>query len=170
MLKMISATTNDLAKIIKLYDDCKQVLKRQGIFQWDELYPNQEIYLEAISNNAQYLFLDDELFVGVVILSESQSEEWQTVAWKYCNQKTLAIHALAISPATQGKGYGQQVLELCEAYAVDKGYQVMRLDACSENPVALGLYEKNGYQQAGVVSYIIKPVGHQLYYCYEKLL
>jgi ribosomal protein S18 acetylase RimI-like enzyme len=170
LLRMINAGIEDLDRIEQLYNDCINELNRRGIFQWDYRYPNTEFYISSINNKDQYIFLDDEILVGSVVLNETQSDEWSTVSWNYEDEETLVIHALAINPKHQGKGYGQKVLDLCHEYAIENNYKVIRLDVFTENPTALHLYEKNGYKRVGAVTFDIKPEGHQLYYCYEKLL
>lgn len=170
MLKMIEARTDDLNRIEELYKDCTLNLKERGIYQWDDRYPSISTYISSIRNKCQYIFEEDDTLIGSVILNESQSAEWDSVPWNYIDGKILIIHALAISPVVQGKGYGQKVLELCETHGANADYTVMRLDVFSENQVAIRLYEKNGYRKVGEVTFPFKPEGHQNYYCYEKML
>ena len=56
----------------------------------------------------------------------------------------------------------------CELLAGRQGYDVIRLDAFSENPDALRFYERRGYKFRGRVRFVCKPEGHQEYICYEK--
>lgn len=170
MLRMINAGIEDLYRIEQLYKDCIDDLNNRGIFQWDHRYPNTEFYISCINNKDQYVFIDDEVLVGCVVLNETQSEEWSAVSWNYKDEKALVIHALAISPKHQGKGYGQKILDLCHEYGLKYNHKVIRLDVFSENPAAIHLYEKNGYKRVGDVTFDIKPAGHQLYYCYDRLL
>lgn len=128
MLRMISAVMEDLDRIDKLYGNCIDELNRNGIFQWDYRYPNLDFYKRSISNKEQYIFLDDEVLVGSVVLNEAQADEWSKVAWNYNDERILVIHALAINPSYQGKGYGQKVLDLCHEYGISNNYRVVRLD------------------------------------------
>jgi ribosomal protein S18 acetylase RimI-like enzyme len=167
---MIEATTDDLNRIEELYKDCTLNLNERGIYQWDDRYPSISTYISSIGNKCQYIFEADNTLIGSVILNESQSAEWDLIPWNYIEGKILVIHALAISPTVQGKGYGQKVLELCEAHGINTGYTAMRLDVFSENQAAIRLYEKNGYQKVGEVTFSFRPEGHQKYYCYDKML
>lgn len=170
MLKMTKAVTADLNRIEKLYKDCILSLNEKGIYQWDDRYPNTGTFMSGIESKCQYIFEDDNALIGSVILNENQSAEWNLIPWNYTKGRILVIHALAITPTAQCKGYGQKVLELCEAQGINTCYTAMRLDAFSENQAALRLYEKNGYQKVGEVTFGFKPEGHQVYYCYEKML
>jgi ribosomal protein S18 acetylase RimI-like enzyme len=169
-LKIRKADTDDLGRIEKLYKDCRVKLMDCGLYQWDERYPSVGTFTESIGNQCQYLFEEGNLLVGSVILNEAQSTEWNAIHWHYQEDKVLIVHALAISPDSQGMGYGRQALKLCEAHGADNGYAAIRLDVFSENQAAIGLYEKNGFEKAGEVTFDFKPEGHQKYYCYEKRL
>jgi len=167
---MVKAKIEDLPQIEKLYGDCTDYMNQNAIYQWDDKYPNSEMYKICIEDEELFLFTVNNKVVGSVVLDEFQSEEWSALKWKYNEGSQLVIHALAIDPAAQGKGYGQKALELCEGYAINSNYNLMRLDAFSENQVALKLYEKNGYRKVGTIVFDSKPVNHQEYHCYEKKL
>jgi len=164
------ADSHDLERIDHLYRACIQYLNTQEIYQWDDQYPNIETYITYIDKRQLYLFEEDESLIGAVIINEVQADEWQMMDWKSRVAKSRMIHALTINPDFQGKGYGQQVLKACETLCMDQGFSAIRLDAFSENPAAINLYEKNGYKKVGTVHFDYKPEGHQAYHCYEKLM
>ncbi|MDC7224573.1 MAG: GNAT family N-acetyltransferase [Spirochaetales bacterium] len=169
-MKLIIADTKNLDTLENLYSCCIEDLNSRGIFQWDHKYPNRETHAAAIKAQEQYLIRDGEILVGAVILNESQAEEWESVNWQYEGKAPLVIHALALSPQVQGKGYGKKVLTACEEFGRKLGYESIRLDVFPGNPAALRLYEKQGYIKRGEVSFPYKPQGHQEYHCYEKKL
>lgn len=74
-------------------------------------------------------------------------------------------YVYAIDNIVTGLLFGYKNSKTTEIYTY-----VSRLDVFLENPAALNLYEKNGYKKAGEVTFDIKPEGHQLYFCYDKLL
>ncbi len=162
------ARYEDLQGVLDMLDHCNRVLSEKGLYQWDEKYPNRNFYEACIEDGELFLLKEEEHMVGTVVLNEDQDSGWSDINWQYTQGAQLIIHALLIDPDCQGKGYGQQALELCETYARKSNYSGIRLDAFSENPVALALYVKNGYQKVGEVYFESKPVNHQCYYCYEK--
>ena len=170
MLKMTLAGMDDFGRIEKLYGDCIADLNKKGIHQWDERYPNTATITDGIHSGCQYLFEEEHALIGSIILNQIQSEQWNSMPWKYALGKVLIMHTLAIDPAVQGKGYGQSALDACIAFGVDNGYAAMRLDVFSENPAAIRLYEKNGFERVGEVIFPFKPEGHQVYRCYERTL
>jgi len=56
---------------------------------------------------------------------------------------------LCVSADSQNKGIGSKLLAHIEEQVKNMGYSSVRLDVFSENPYALKLYEKNGYEKRG---------------------
>lgn len=108
--------------------------------------------------------------LGAVTLNREQAKVWQPIPWKEDERKALVIHGLVIHPRAQGKGHGQRLLELCEHWGKEKGYESIRLDAFSGNERSNRLYLRNGYRKRGSVFFPGKPEGNREYYCYEKSL
>jgi ribosomal protein S18 acetylase RimI-like enzyme len=169
-MNLRKACTTDLKTLEELYSRCIDELNRRGIYQWNDKYPNRSTLSAAITSEDQYLLMDGETLIGAVVLNEEQAKEWATVKWRFTESIPLVIHGLVISPEAQGKGYGKQVLQTCEQYARTQGYNYIRLDVFPENPAAVGLYKKFGFQKRGEVIFAYKPEGHQEYHCYEKEL
>lgn len=169
-MQLIQATPEHLEAAAALMERVKESLIAQGIFQWDEHYPSRDFLHEAISDGNLYIFLADGAMLGSVVLDEWQTPEWDAINWQETELPVLVVHALVIEPRLQGRGYGAALLRACEQLAVENGYGCLRLDVFTGNPVARGLYERHGYQQCGQIQFDSKPIGHQAYLCYEKIL
>lgn len=169
-MQVAAATASVLDDSYAVVAECRLALAAQGIFQWDEQYPGYAFFKKAIAAGTLFALSDRGRIRGVAVLNESEAPEWRAVAWEDVAGHPLAIHALAIAPSVQGRGYGRTLLTFCEQFAIDSRHTSIRLDAFSENRVALSLYERHGYQQRGSVRFASKPLGHQRYCCYEKLL
>lgn len=169
-MQLIQANLNQFSDVAELMQRSIEVLNTQGIFQWDDQYPNRAFILEAITDGNLYVFIIDATIVGCVVLDEWQAPEWDKVPWRPTNSPVLVIHALAIDPFLQGQGYGLALLHACEELALEYGYGSLRLDVYEGNAVARGLYERSGFLYRGVIQFSSKPAGHQSYVCYEKLL
>lgn len=169
-MKLVQANLDHFDKVAALIERVKEALVAQGIFQWDEHYPNRAFIREATADGNLYVFIVDDSIVGSVVLDEWQTPEWDAINWLPTESSVLVIHALAIDPRLQGRGYGAALLRACEQVAAEHGYGCLRLDLFAGNPVARSLYERYGYQHRGQIQYPSKPAGHQDYACYEKIL
>jgi ribosomal protein S18 acetylase RimI-like enzyme len=169
-MRLIQANLDQFNEVAELVQRATEALASQGIFQWDEDYPNRAFILEAITDGNLYAFIIDGDIIGSVVLDEWQSPEWDAVPWQPTGLPVLVIHALVIDPLLQGHGYGSALLCACEQLAAEHGYGSLRLDVFEGNPVARALYERHAYQRCGQIQIHSKPSGHQTYICYEKFL
>jgi ribosomal protein S18 acetylase RimI-like enzyme len=167
-LELVKATHAMLEEINNIYLKCREHLFENGIFQWDDRYPNKEYFQECIESKALYVLIKNTEILGHVVLDEWEPEEWDSISW--VGSSPIMIHSLMINPLIQGKGLGTDFVKLCEQIADMKGYDSIRLDAFSENEKAIHIYKKLGYQKRGRVFFTSKPEGHQEYICFEKEL
>jgi [ribosomal protein S18]-alanine N-acetyltransferase len=61
------------------------------------------------------------------------------------------LYSIAIAEHARGMGLGQQLLARIEACAVAHHCTHLRLEVRTDNPGALGLYERNGYRRFALV-------------------
>jgi ribosomal protein S18 acetylase RimI-like enzyme len=159
------AIPSDLQAVWKIFTDAILHMDEQGIVQWDEIYPDKDRILDDIKRQQMYLVIENGVLISTVVLNEYQDEEYAAVPWHYTKGKTAVIHRLCVSSSQQGKGWGKRTVQLSEQKLIKLGYICVRLDAFSQNPFALHLYESLGYEKVGEVRY-----RKGKFYCYEKRL
>jgi GNAT superfamily N-acetyltransferase len=173
MEQFSTASINKLDEIKSIYDKTKEHLIEHGIFQWGDWgggYPGETFIAKSILRNELFVYSGGECIIGVVALNAEQPAEWSSAAWSDVSGCALVIHALAIDPQYQRKGFGSRILSAWEGYAHTNGYEAVRLDSFAKNPASNRLYEKNGYSPVGSVFFDSKPEGNREYVCYEKIL
>lgn len=143
------ATKEDLNEICCLIRRAIELMERQGIYQWDELYPAREHFLEDINNDSLYLAVQDDKIIAVYVINQECFEAYHKCEWKNPEESACIIHRFCVSPDFQNKGIGSKVLSDIEEQIRSMGYKSIRLDVFSGNPYALRLYEKNGYKKRG---------------------
>lgn len=136
----------------------------KGIYQWDEIYPDNQTLTSDIEKNEMYGFYQDGTLCGAIVLNEIQLEPYACVHWSVDDAKPLVVHRLCIHPDFQNRGIAYALMEFAEAYAEQYGYRSIRLDAFQDNPAALRLYQRLGYMHRGSIS-----LRKGTFYCYEKL-
>jgi GNAT superfamily N-acetyltransferase len=166
--KLVEAEEQHLPDVYQMYKRCRDHLLAQGIFQWDDTYPNKEYFKEVIDQQGMYLLFEDDRLTGSMVLNEWESEEWSIIPWTHC--RPWILHSLFLDPLQQRKGAGTKMLKHAGNLARERGYDSIRLDAFSGNSRSLRFYKRNGYLKRGEVSFSSKPEGHTIYFCYEKKL
>jgi len=162
------ASEPDLSQLLSIVKICGQNLIEQGIFQWDEKYPSNEVLLEDIALQQIWKLEVGNSIVGLIVLTEIEDKEYQQVKWLTKNQHHLYIHRLAVHPKFQGKGYAQKLMDFAEKYAKEKGYNSIRLDTFSQNKRNQKFYEQRNYIK--LESIYFPNQSEFPFYCYEKIM
>ena len=161
MIKQISI--ENAKNAFDIFEDVKSDMIKNGIDQWDELYPDFNIIENDILEEYAYGYFEGEQLVGYIAFNEIFDEEYNDVDWKFHDNKPLIIHRLAVKSKFQDKGIAKKLMQFVETKAKNDGYVVIRLDAFSLNPKALKFYQRLEYTLAGQV-YFRKG----MFYCFEK--
>lgn len=59
------------------------------------------------------------------------------------------ILTIVVAPTHQRKGLGRSLLAKAEARALGRGADIMFLDVAADNPAAIAMYRRAGYNQCG---------------------
>ncbi|HEY5560486.1 MAG TPA: GNAT family N-acetyltransferase [Clostridiaceae bacterium] len=155
----------DIPSIMELFNSCVENMRIKGIYQWDNLYPNLEIINQDIYKEQAFSIIINSSEVATITLNQEQSPEYKDITWIGL-EPVLVIHRLAVHPNNQKQGLAKSLMTFAEDYAKDKGCSSIRLDAFTENPISLGLYDHLGYKIRGQVYFPGKSLP---FYCLEKL-
>lgn len=156
------ARMKDLEVSHAIVKEATRHMDEQGIPQWDDIYPDKTTLLRDIKKQEMHVIEQDSRTVGIIVLNEDQSPEYASIPWKY-EGLVLVVHRLTISPAHQSRGLASCLMKFAEDAAAIRSYNCIRLDAFTQNPAAITLYDKRGYRKAGTVHF---RKGE--FFCYEK--
>ena len=154
-MKITKASEQHLAEILSLCSDCSQIMKSKGIDQWDEVYPNKEIFLNDINNNSLYIarIENSQEIIACIVLNEYQDPEYKDIKWSFDQGKIAVIHRLMVHPKSEGRGIARNLVEFIEKLAKENGYTALRLDVFSQNLRSFNFYKKQGYHVSGKVNF-----------------
>jgi ribosomal protein S18 acetylase RimI-like enzyme len=159
------ATCEDVDDVLALVRDCVDHMRRHGIEQWDDLYPDRTTIEADVGSCEAFVATHETGLVGYVALGALQDPEYAEVSWEFTAVPTVVIHRLMVDPAYQGRGFARVLMGFAEEHALTSGYRAVRLDAFVGNPRALHLYERLGYREAGTLRH---RTG--LFRCFEREL
>ncbi len=155
----------DFEEVYALLLACKDRLIDQGIFQWDEEYPNSDHVKGDIANGSLVKYVLENKLAGVISFDNCQEPEYNFVHWKYNSGSIAVVHRLAVHPTLQGQGLASKLMAFAEKTIAEKGFYSIRLDAYSGNSMLLEYYKKLGYQKAGEIYF---PSRDLPFICFEK--
>ncbi|WP_166451636.1 GNAT family N-acetyltransferase [Chromobacterium fluminis] len=99
-----------------------------------------------------------ERFVGLTALPDNQvwvaERDGVVFGWAHCRgvhslqtPPAVEIVGIVVSQACQRQGLGQRLLSACEAWALQRGYEAIRLRSNIKRVEAHAFYRHLGYQQ-----------------------
>lgn len=143
------AKPEDLVEIGQLIQAAVCRMEENNIYQWDEIYPTNEDFAEDLQQKNLYVGICEDRIAVVFVLNQLFDEEYKNGTWRYPEKSFYILHRLCVHPDFQNKGVAKETMVYIEAFLREKKVEAIRLDAYSQNPFALRLYEKAGYHKVG---------------------
>lgn len=169
---MILRLTNsqDVPAIMSIIKNAQNYLKKLGIDQWQDGYPNEEQILLDIRNEDSYVISNNKSeIMGTVVFTTSPESTYDSIegAWKTKpDSKYGVIHRLAVSDEYRGLGIAKFVFDRCEDELVKMNILSMRIDTHRDNKGMQKLITSLGYKYCGVI--ILNSGAERL--AFEKVL
>ena len=157
------AVSSDLDLVDCIFKRAIITMEKNHISQWDEKYPTRNILDEDIGKSQMFLGLIDNHVVSVAVINQEFDEEYHYANWNYPEESFAIIHRFCVNPDFQNRGIAVATMKELEKQIKDMKINTIRLDAYSQNPYALKLYEKLGYVKTGEARW-----RKGLFYLYEK--
>lgn len=148
------AIASDIDDIEKGYQEHFAHEKKYGaytVFQ-EGIYPTRKAAEIALQNRALYVYEENGIVLGSVILDGQQPEEYKKIEWpsNAPNEKVMVIHLLMVRPSAAGKGVGTSIVNYVIDIAGKRSCIAVRLDTGGQNIPAASLYKKMGFQLAAI--------------------
>lgn len=159
------ATNADIPQIMKLIKEVVPIMIENGNLQWDENYPNEEVFEKDIMQNQLWVAEVDGVIAGISAITTDQEPEYASVGWDI-NETAIVTHRLAVGNRYRGKGIAKALLLKAEEVAIERGINILRIDTNSKNEATQKLFPMLGYEFSGEIGLRFRPGLRFL--CYEK--
>lgn len=158
----------EIPDILSITKACAVVMSDQGIYQWNDHYPNAGVFENDCRRGELYVFEQDSAIIGLVVISTYKDKEYAGVPWLSPGDNSVYIHRLAVRPEFQGQGYACKLMDFAENLARRNARSSIRLDTFSRNKRNQKFYEQRRYQRLTDI-YFPKQSPYP-FHCYELIL
>jgi len=141
----------DRGPVMELIRRVVPMMVAAGNLQWDEQYPNHQVFTSDIELAQLWVAEQAGLLVGVAAITAVQPPEYAQIGWDI-HEPVIVPHRLAVDPAARGAGIASALLRQAEVVARQQGIMIVRVDTGVQNRAAQRLYAKLGYTQAGEIN------------------
>lgn len=118
------------------------------------VYPTRTDAEKALQKDALYVYEDNGVVMGSIILDWNQPDEYGKIDWpsQAADDKVNVIHLLMVRPSAAGKGIGSALIKYSLELAKRRSCIAVRLDTGEQNIPAASLYKKSGFKLVAVSS------------------
>ena len=174
MILFRKANLNDINRIEEIYNLIHD-LEESGKVEigWiRNVYPIRQTAIDAINKDEMFIEEDDGIIVASAKINKEQVPEYKNANWQYdvLNEEVMVLHTLTVDPNFARKGYGREFVKFYEDYALNNNCHYLRIDTNEINTRARTMYEKLGYQEAGIVPCDFNGIPNIGLVCLEKKL
>jgi len=135
----------------------RRIIEATGSFVSDEVATALELIDEWLAEGARSEYL--------TFVIEEQTSSWAVVRGYVCygptplTEGTFDLYWIAVDPASQGRGYGQQLLAFAESDARRRGGRAMLIETSSQDSYqpTIRFYERAGYSLVARIPEYYRP-------------
>ncbi|MDO1605747.1 GNAT family N-acetyltransferase [Lactobacillus sp. YT155] len=165
------AEEKDLDRIVEIIDSAKVTLKKRGVDQWQDGYPDHDILRQDLKDGITYLLIFNNEIVGTAALNQGIDENYQVIEdgeWMpESNDVYTVIHRIAVDANYAGNNLADTFIHHLITISLMLGYNDVRIDTHFENLAMQHVIEKNGFDKRGVIRMF---ADRQPRYAYQMIL
>lgn len=159
------AKLSEIEQILAITKACGEKMIQERIFQWDDNYPNSEVFQKDLNRKELYILISEKSILGCIVISTKMDEVYKPVNWLTETSNHYYIHRLAVKPDQQGKGIARKMMRFAENLAIKNNIISIRLDTFSKNLRNQKFYTNLGYKRLENIYF--KEQSEFPFYCYE---
>ncbi len=159
---------SDISEIMLLTARINNHLLKNNMTQWNNGYPNEEVFLSDININSQYKMLNENnKLIGFGSINKIQHLTFAEANWNDKSDNFKLIYRLGVDPDYQNQGLAGKIMDFLENIALNDKASSIRLGALSSYQKVVEFYKRRNYQISDEKYF---PISKMKYYLMEKSL
>lgn len=158
MIQIRKSEIEDIPKIMEIISQAMESLKRRGVDQWQNGYPNEAAIKGDIAKNISYVACvterGQERIVGTAAISFEPESTYLNIydgGWQE-EAPYVVIHRIATAEDMKGQGVAGSLMDYARRLCRMQGVKWMRIDTHRDNLVMQKFLEKQGFMQCGSIT------------------
>ena len=148
------AQLQDLPAIMKIIDDAKELLKKNGSPQWQNGYPNQETLTQDIAMLTNWVLINDNKVAATATLQLTPEPTYRNITqgqWQQPDEPYATIHRVAISSNYRGQGLSKLLFSNLLTVGQMQGIKNFRVDTHRSNKAMQHIAENFNFKKRGII-------------------
>jgi len=167
------ATNEDLKGILEIVQDAVNLLKKNNVNQWQNGYPNRDVFLKDIENETLYVLCDEAIIVGFCNISPLPDPSYKVIYegnWLTDVEEYVVIHRLAVRKEYYHRNCAKILIEFAKEVAIRNNKISIRVDTHQDNMPMNRLLQKMGFIKCGIIHLIGYSDAEKARVAYEKII
>lgn len=148
------AQLQDLTVIMKIIDDAKELLKKNGSPQWQNGYPDQENFTQDIVMQTNWILINDNKVVATATLQLTPEPTYRNITqgqWQQPDEPYATIHRVAISSNYRSQGLSKLLFSNLLTVGQMQGIKNFRVDTHRSNKAMQHIAENFNFKKRGII-------------------
>ena len=143
----------DIEKMMCVIHEAQESMHANGIPQWQDGYPNEEVISWDIQTGNSYVLVEDGNVIGTAYIVAGYEPNYDYIEeGKWLNDHPyVVVHRIAISKDYKGKDCARQLMVFAESVAGMHHLHDIRIDTHHQNLPMRKFLSKLGYHACGTV-------------------
>ena len=148
------AQLQDLPAIMKIIDDAKELLKKNGSPQLQNGYANQETLTQDIAMQTNWVLINDNKVAATATLQLTPEPTYRNITqgqWQQPDEPYATIHRVAISSNYRGQGLSKLLFSNLLTVGQMQGIKNFRVDTHRSNKAMQHIAENFNFKKRGII-------------------
>ena len=146
----------DIPALMEIFSEARKTIAALGIDQWQNGYPNAAVISSDMALSQSYLVESEGRVIATFAMLTGGEPTYDKIfhgEWRVaCGRENyIALHRVAISVASRGKGISTKIVEFAKECARSLGRASVRIDTHEGNAVMRRMLEKHGFIHCGTI-------------------
>ena len=147
------AENSEISEIMKIIKAAQNYLKKEGIDQWQNNYPNSDTIKEDIKNDNSYLITKEQQIIATaaIIFGDDSTYHYIEDGDWIADGKYGVIHRAAVLEEYKGQGIMAEIFKETYRLGKNKNVKSIRIDTHLENFAMQRAIEKENFEYCGII-------------------
>ena len=152
-MEIRKSSFEDIDQIMCVIHDAQESMRNNGVPQWQDGYPNEEVISQDIKSGNSYVLVEDEKVIGAAYIIAGHEPSYDYIeGGQWLNDHLyVVVHRIAVRKDYKGKGIARYMMEFAEKIAMEHQLKDIRIDTHHDNIPMRTFLAKLGYHACGTI-------------------
>lgn len=143
----------DLSELMRIICQAKDSLKKLGISQWQDGYPNESTILDDINNEISYVLIDNGKILATAAIAFCHEPTYDNIFHGsfHSSDNYAVLHRIAVDNKRKKEGLAEQLITFTVSLCKKNHYNWIRVDTHEGNIPMQNFLKKQGFQYCGII-------------------